>query len=592
MRSPTLYVNNTANEHIKRAQLRSACRQSLYMTVAGVLCHDKSPNKIALNEDIFLPSCRWAEWILQTHKRGWGADPRAHTKSTRWTSGIPAFLAIQRPHKDFDLPAEYDRASKFLEENPFYKGPDQRILIASWGQENANDFSRWIRGRFEGDKLWRWLFPELAYDSGLGVSWNLDSWTLPGRTGTYLEGFVETGGISSQTTSHHYDVIILDDAVTEGNYKSLTDMQTVISWFMLAHKLLNQADRFAKDASVILGIGNMWTDYDLFSFVKENLPEFDIWRRTCWQCSVCGTNRCIDGPSCRPTLQPLWSANYTQQGLLSEKESAIRAGHAKMWYAQMENTSADPETTPFKQEHVHEYIVDKERNEILILDPMMPSRVIERIKRDKLRWYLVCDPANSDDPSACYTAVGHFGEDDQGRQFFDTVILERVAAEDNGAAKLILDLHDRVHRTSPTYTLGIEAISGQRYVISTLVLLAKSRGNNVFAYYDKKSKNQNIQKIIYGDKLTKDERIRALLAPRLREGKLFVNREVINAYDGAFAYQVYRFPNVKEKDLVDMWAASQTLCVGANNSSQSAEVNKARVFHRRLHEKLRAQVGY
>lgn len=566
----------------QRARMRAACRQSLYALVAGPLSWTKKPN--VLTEDVFYDSCYWAQHdVLLKSKRAWGGDPRATTKSTRWTIGLPIWLSIQTPSEKFDTPDEYERATKFLKDNPWFKGVNQRILLTSASKENAAIFLRLISSYYESDQLFRFLFPELLPDAS--VEWTKEEITLPGRVVKYGEPYIDIAGITTRRTSRHYDLIIGDDFVHEQNWQSIPEIQNGIDWILLAEKLLENSNPADPLGGAIFLVGNYWTQYDVRAYVETNLREsYDIWHRSCWVCSNCGRNRCIRGSDCFHTDEPLWPERHTRSGLLAERQ---RIG-VKIFSAQMENNPVDPDTVAFSRDDLRWCAFNDAQGEIHVYEGKTRV-VVERIPYSSCRWFMVTDPASSTDPHSCRSAIGVFGEDEKGRLFFRTLIAARFSPEDYIQA--LLDTWDAqtaagIHMRS----FGVESVGGQRFIVPAVNYAASIRKIEHRLARPIDSKSDHIVLLKPDNKLVKEDRIRNLLGWRAKSNTFYVNVN-LNYLDLFYTEWDY-FPNGRSNDIVDMCAYAQFMCSGASGSTEGVALNRKIHARKRYRQLVTANQRY
>lgn len=572
----------------QRRTLRSACRQSLYLTVAGPLAWRQKPNLIT--EAGFMASCDWAEDVLLRIKRAWGCDPRGHIKSTRWTTGIPQWLSIQKPNEKYDSPEEYERASRVLKTHPFLRGVDQRILIASSSKMNAMRFVRRIRSFYESDPFWRWLFPELTPEAAgeSSILWNKDEFVLPGRTTPYPEPFVDTAGVESKATSRHYDLILYDDPINEDNWQSEDEIRKAIDWLLFAEYLLENRDRTSPSGGVIFGTGNCWTMYDVVSFVHDSMDGvYDIWRRSCWQCSVHGAERCTSLPDCVRTESPIWPERFSRASLIELREKQ----GARIFSAQMENDPIDPDVVFFKPDQLRWFTFNPATRELVILAEGSTVREEKRVSQTSLRWFQCVDPATSSDPRSCRSAVGFFGEDGDGNQYFFDLWADR--AEPGITVQRILDQwthHAESGRKS--YQLGSESVAGQDYLFPALNSACRLRNPVVWVYAQPVDDphQTTLVRLRPDSRQRKEDRVRDLLGQRAQTHTLYVRLDL--PYKDIFLDEWSRFPLSKSNDVIDMLAHSQRLCEGASGGAVALDSNRRRYWAARERRRHRSYGGY
>ena len=235
MDSPTTLLSE---EMIEKLRLRS--RESLYFFAKGILGFDW------LTPHIHKPLCL----ILQDkeNRRIRVTLPRGWLKTTVCSIAYPVWRAINNP--------------------------DVRILITQNTYTNAESKLRSIRSIFEGNQLFRLLFPELL-PTPRSV-WKTNSLCI-NRPGSFNEGTFEAAGIQTTVISRHYDVIIEDDTVApdlnelgeENLVPTKDDIEQAIGWHRLATPLL-----VSPGESQIIIVGTRWFEKDLISWNAQHEPSY------------------------------------------------------------------------------------------------------------------------------------------------------------------------------------------------------------------------------------------------------------------------------------------------------------------------------
>lgn len=222
-------------------QLRTKCKESLFFFARAVLGFSD------LTKHIHRPICQ----ELQDYKKNTRVLivlPRDWFKSTM---GSIAY-AIWRSLSD----------------------PNIRILVTQNSFSNACKKLQAIKQIFEGNELFKTLFPEIMPTSK--STWSKECLTL-NRTAAHPEGTFEAAGTGTATTSRHYDLIIEDDTVSPekdaltGLMLSPTqlEIEKAIGWHRLAHPML-----LHPKYSQIVVIGTRWAERDLLGWIIENCPEY------------------------------------------------------------------------------------------------------------------------------------------------------------------------------------------------------------------------------------------------------------------------------------------------------------------------------
>jgi hypothetical protein len=565
--------------------VRAMLRRSFYSFVKGITCANHNPN--LLDDETFAESCHWIQRkLIMGKKRMWFGDPRGHTKSTRVTESLPGWLAIQKPDVRYDLVSEFDRYKRLKARCGILKGPDTRILIASATKPNAQDFVLQNRRLFEGNTLFRWAFPELcpeAHNQDSKPRWSSECFDIPGRTMNYGEGFLNAGSPESTETKYHYDLIIGDDFIHEGNYLSIIETQAAIRWVSLSESLLDNQDVTSPLSSVLLWIGNFWTHYDLRSHVEAHLrDDYDIWHRACWECSVHGKGNCDRGQLCTFTSKPLWNVKFSKSGLESQRR---RQGN-KIFSAQMENNPLDPESLTFKPENLFDCLLDKNEGVINVFQHNADI-FVKRVSLADCWFFAVLDPATSDDPLSCRSAFLVCAEDSEGMVHIIGGFAEQLKPE-TSMTKLLDTWLWFYRKGMMIRTVGIEGNAGQRWAVSTMCVMAKyraatNRADAALSYLQEPPKNNNDDriKILNPDRgVAKRDRISNGLGARSERRMLSLALDL--TFREVFLYEYGTFPSAKSIDTIDAAAYIEKIARGNMQSREALELNMARYWKRRV----------
>lgn len=232
MTSPDIpFVDETVASLPKemREELALRGRTDLYFFAKGVLGYrDMAPNCHG-------PACRFiAVNPAQFKMILW---PRDHFKSSVLTIGGTLQKVVQ--------------------------DPERRCLIRNEVATNANRFLRTIRQHAEGNRIFRALYPEVIPKDSKKVRWN-DSELDFVRQGQYPEPTISAAGITSTSTSQHFNHITDDDPISEDAVKSELVMQEAISRIKGVDALMIDPER---DTHWL--IGTRWTFADVYSWYEK-----------------------------------------------------------------------------------------------------------------------------------------------------------------------------------------------------------------------------------------------------------------------------------------------------------------------------------
>jgi predicted phage terminase large subunit-like protein len=165
--------------------------------------------------------------------------------------------------------------------------PNVRILIAQNSMTNAKKKIFAIKQIFEGNDLFRALFPDLL--PGKDTPWSAECLVVR-RTLNDPEGTFEPAGTGTAVTSRHYDVIIEDDTVAPdfdqmtGDIQQPTtlEIEKSIGWHKMCHPLLLHPTR-----SQILVVGTRWAEEDLIGWIMKKSPGYKIMTRSAFERPGC-----------------------------------------------------------------------------------------------------------------------------------------------------------------------------------------------------------------------------------------------------------------------------------------------------------------
>lgn len=143
------------------------------------------------------------------------------------------------------------------------QNPELRCLIRNEVATNANRFLRTIRQHAEGNRVFRALYPEIIPKDTKRVRWN-DSELDFARKGHYPEPTISAAGITSTTTSQHFNHITDDDPISESAVKSDLEMTEAINRLKGVDALLIDPER---DTHWL--IGTRWSFADVYSWYEK-----------------------------------------------------------------------------------------------------------------------------------------------------------------------------------------------------------------------------------------------------------------------------------------------------------------------------------
>lgn len=240
-----LDLAKVSGDTIQALRLRS--QESLFFFAKGVLGLSK------LNPRIHGPICRLLE-SPSTRKRLKITLPRGWYKTSLVSIAYPMWRAC-------------------LDSNI-------RVVLIQNTHTNALSKLGVISRHFETNQLLRALFPEVLPDKN--CTWVKDKLELKRETPSDVATF-EAAGISTQTVSRHYDIVIEDDTVapdtSDMGEENIAPTKEQIEQAIGFHKyMVPPLFVDIKDGENIV-VGTRWFEHDLLSHIEQKEPSFTSYTR-------------------------------------------------------------------------------------------------------------------------------------------------------------------------------------------------------------------------------------------------------------------------------------------------------------------------
>lgn len=145
------------------------------------------------------------------------------------------------------------------------KNPNIRILYASETYANSKEYIAWIRRQFESNVDLKKEFGDFVGKT----DWRQEKFTVSKRTDlSKKEPTLSASGIDVTKTGMHYDVIIVDDPVSDTNTMTSGQMEKTLNWYRLLLSIL-------EPGGTLILCGTRYDDEDLYGHIIRSNPEME-----------------------------------------------------------------------------------------------------------------------------------------------------------------------------------------------------------------------------------------------------------------------------------------------------------------------------
>lgn len=134
--------------------------------------------------------------------------------------------------------------------------PNLRILLDSELYENSKNFLREIKAHLQSDNFIN------VFGDWRSRTWNEGEIIINTRTINKKEASITCGGVGTQKTSQHYEVIIADDLNSTSNSNTIENRMKIIDHFRRYTSLLEP------DGTLVI-IGTRYADTDVIGYILE-----------------------------------------------------------------------------------------------------------------------------------------------------------------------------------------------------------------------------------------------------------------------------------------------------------------------------------
>lgn len=145
------------------------------------------------------------------------------------------------------------------------ENPNVRILIDNEVYGNSKAFLREIKGHMDNAEVLA-RYPQLEADKRINDGWTESSVIVKARTKQMKESTISCAGLDQIKVGMHYDLIIMDDLVSNRNVTTKEQIEKVIEHYKLALSLLEPGGE-------LIIVGTRYHYSDLYGYLLEN--EYD-----------------------------------------------------------------------------------------------------------------------------------------------------------------------------------------------------------------------------------------------------------------------------------------------------------------------------
>jgi len=339
--------------------------------------------------------------------------------------------------------------------------PNKRILLSSETYAQSKTFLKAIKTHIEQNEVFRAIFGDLR-PTDLDTSWRQEEITIAGRTKVGREASIMCSGVEQVKVGLHFDVVILDDVVSNLSINTPEQIEKTIDHYRLMLSILEPSGE-------ILICGTRYSFADLYGhLLEEERDSFSIHKRS----AILG-----DGSL-------LFPSRLTRDFLEQQKKAQGTA----LWSCQYQNEPIDQDSAMFKSSWIKYY----EHSPLA------------------LRHFIVLDPAGGNTKAADFNGIIVAGIDFENNIYIKEAIADKSTIAD--LLHLIFKLVEQ-YNIQEDGCLGLETAAMQQ----TLKFIFTEEMNKKNFYFSIKELKPHTNK-------SKANRIKAL-QPYFENGKIFCKKE-------------------------------------------------------------------
>jgi len=355
--------------------------------------------------------------------------------------------------------------------------PNLRIMIATENYPNAQLYMREIKDHIEKNETMRLVYGNMKPHSTRGGDWTKTEITVATRTKVGgKEPSIQASSLGTTKVGLHYDLLILDDLVSNNNINTHEQMQKVIDYYKY---LLSIADPGAQ----IIIIGTRYHFGDLYAYIQDHeMENFDFLIRGAYN----------------PDGSLYFPERLTEEFLEEQKKSQ----GSWIFSCQYLNQAVDKENQVFKEEWINYYNTPPQA----------------------LNYFITIDPAGTTNRKSDYTAILVIGIDCDSNIW----VLENHQLKVSQS-----DWMDLVFRKAKQYGIGLD---GGGVVSLETNALQKTYKYAFDLEMEKRGYYLPIKESApHGSSGNKESRI-AALQPFFEQGRVYLKKDMYSLIDQILRY--------------------------------------------------------
>ena len=295
-------------EFINRIKVR--CENDLHFFSKSIMGRDY------LTKNLHLPICNFLQKTPPFRKLL--LLPRDHAKTSIVAHCLPPHIIIQPAESNVYFPGE--------------NGYDMRILLVGENEGNASKNLGVIQAVWEGNQLFRTLWPHLCWEGKPQKKWNNAEMVVPRET-AWPDSTIRAIGVGGAIAGARPTVLIKDDLISLEAANSETVMQTAIDWHIASRALMEEYEKDTGMEALEFIIGTRWAVWDLYEYIIQNDPTVEVVVRAIVE----------EGKS-------LWPERFNE----ARVEQLKKDNGSLFWLLYM-NSAANPDLTDFNIDQVRSF---------------------------------------------------------------------------------------------------------------------------------------------------------------------------------------------------------------------------------------------